>query len=541
MFRWLSRLFQHPGKHENGLHSKQQGTDTSNLENRLLSRHLEQNRAIIGEIFDHCDDLIIHDFVLGADKKTGALLVYIDSLIKDDLLQTGLMQALLNIHHESGRESSLTWIRERVIPTGKVIEEDRWIEVSDGICTSAVALFIDGQKTALLIELPENNSRPVSQPITQTAVMGPAEAFTEDLQTNMGLLRRRFPTSRLAVESMQIGMITKTPVNLVYLKGYVRNELVDEVKERLSRIKVDSILSSGQIDEHLQDSPYSLFTGIDASERPDRVASILLEGGISLIIGGTPFALLLPTTLATLMTTSDDYAYRYWYASFIRLIRWSALVTAALAPALYVALISFHQELIPPSLLVTVVSNREGVPFPAFLEAFLMELTFETLREAGVRLPRTFGQTISIVGTIVVGQAAVSAGLVSSGMVVVVALTAIASYTIPSLKLANVIRILRFFFMFAGAFLGLFGIMAAVSLLSFHLCSLRTFGVPYLSPLAPLSLSDLKDTFIRVPNWMMQYRPRLTGYVEPVRQNPALKPGLPPKANGKSGRRKGRT
>lgn len=465
------------------------------------------------------------------------MLVYIDSLIKDDLLQTGLMQALLNIHHESVRESSLAWIRERVIPTGKVKEENRWVEVSEGICTSAVALFIDGQKTALLIELPEASNRPVSQPITQTSVTGPAEAFNEDLHTNMGLLRRRFPTSRLAVESMQIGLITKTPVNLVYLKGYVRNGLLDEVKERLNRIKVDSILCSGQIDEHLQDSAYSLFTGIDSTERPDRVASILLEGGVSLIIGGTPFALLLPTTLATHMTASDDYDYRYWYASFIRLIRWSSLFTAALAPALYVALISFHQELIPPSLLVTVVSNREGVPFPAFLEALLMELSFETLREAGVRLPRTFGQTISIVGTIVIGQAAVSAGLVSSGMVVVVALTAIASYTIPSIKLSNAIRILRFFFMFAGAVLGLFGIMAAVSLLSFHLCSLRTFGIPYLSPLAPLSLGDLKDTFIRVPHWMMQNRPRLTGYAELDRQAPALKPGPP---HGKTDRRKGK-
>lgn len=538
MFRWLSKFLQHPDKLENSMRSREPWTDTSELEKHQLSRQLEQNREIIAKIFDHCDDLIIHELLLGPDKKTRALLVYINSLIKDDLLQTGLMQAILNVHYDSNREVSLNWLKEAVIPTGKVAAELNWVEVTDRICTASVALFVDGQKGALLIEFPNDNKRPVSQPITQTAVAGPAEAFTEDLQTNIGLLRRRFPTSRLAVEEMQIGLVTKTPINLVYLKGYVRSELVGEVKSRLSRIKVDSILSGGQIDEHLQDNPYSLFTGTDSSERPDRVASVLLEGGISLVIGGTPFALLLPTTLATQMTTSDDYAYRYWYASFIRLIRWSALFTAALAPGLYVALISFHQELIPPSLLVTVVSNREGVPFPAFLEAFLMELTFETLREAGVRLPRTFGQTISIVGTIVVGQAAVSAGLVSSGMVVVVALTAIASYTIPSLKLSNAVRLLRFFFMFSGAILGLFGIMAGLSLLSFHLCSIRTFGVPYLSPLAPLSIGDLKDTFIRVPNWMMQNRPRLTGYVEPGRQDPALKPHPPTRLAEKSRKRR---
>ncbi|MDD2621328.1 MAG: spore germination protein [Syntrophomonadaceae bacterium] len=540
MFKWLAKVLNGQTKNQSTLFSGQKRKDEAEIEIHLLSKSLEQNRAMIEEIFDHCDDLIIHKFVLGPDKSQPAMLVYIDSLIKDDLLQIGLMQALQNVDYESGRNISLSWLKDNVIPTGRVTKENNWIEVTDRLCKESVALFIDGHEGALLIDYPAENNRPVSQPVTQTSVMGPAEAFNEDIYTNMGLLRKRFPTSRLAVEKLEIGLITKTPVNIVYLKGNVTTELIREVKTRLNRIKVDSILSSGQIEEHIQDSPYSLFSGIDSTERPDRLASILLQGGAALIIGGTPFALLFPTTLANQMTASDDYANRYWYASFIRLVRWSALFTAAMAPGLYVAIISFHQELIPPSLLFTVASNREGVPFPAFLEAFLMELTFETLREAGVRMPRTFGQTISIVGTIVVGQAAVSAGLVSSGMVVVVALTAIASYTIPSMTLSNSIRLLRFFFMFAGAFMGLFGIMAAVSLLSFHVCSVRTFGVPHLSPLAPLSLGDFKDTFVRVPNWMMRNRPQFMGRLEPERQNAALKPHPPPKSAGKSRNGKGK-
>lgn len=501
-----------------------------------ISRGLQQNIASVYQIFKHSDDIVIHELTVGANHRTPAIIIYLSSMVKNETMQTGLMPALIYPDNYPDSPINLDIIQRQIIPAGGVKKTRWWQEAAEAICRGSVALLIDGEDAALLIEMPVDNHRPVSEPITQSAAAGPSDAFNEDIRTNLALLRKRLPTPHLAVEIKSIGTVSKTKVDLVYLKDLVRPELIDEINSRLGRIDKDAILSSGQIEEQLQDSPYSLFSGIDASERPDKVASHLLEGGAAVFIDGTPFVLLMPCTLASQMSASDDYALRFWYASFIRLIRWSALFIAALAPAIYVALISYHQELIPPSLLVTVVANREGVPFPAFAEAFFMELSFETLREAGIRLPKTFGQTISIVGTIVVGQAAVSAGIVSSGMVVIVALTAIASYSIPSFSLSNKVRLLRFFFMILGGFLGLFGIMAGVSLLSLHLCSVRTFGIPYLSPMAPLSLSDLKDTFVRVPAWMMNDRPRLTGY-QTQRQSPDMKPH-PPSAHKPSGNRK---
>jgi len=512
------------------------GNGTSYPDSPSLSRNLIRNRETIRVVFENCDDLIIHEVSLGPNHATPALIIYFSSIIKSEVLQTGLMSVLLNPQNYGGSNISLDLLKNRVIPTGQVSEERNWPAIIDGICRASVALIIDGEDGALLINMPGENHRAISQPITQSAAAGPADAFNEDINTNLALLRKRLPTSNLAVEKFMIGSVTKTEVDIVYLRDLIHKELAGEIKTRLDRIQTDGILSAGQIEEQLQDSPYSLFSGIDSSERPDKVASALLEGSAAVMTDGTPFVLLMPTTMANQMTASDDYALRYWYASFIRIIRWSALFIAALAPAIYVALISYHQELIPPSLLVTVVANREGVPFPAFVEAFFMELSFETLREAGIRLPKTFGQTISIVGTIVVGQAAVSAGIVSSGMVVIVALTAIASYSIPSFTLSNNVRLLRFFFMILGGFLGLFGIMAGVSLLSLHLCSVRSFGIPYMSPLAPLSLGDLKDTLIRVPNWMMNDRPRLTAY-QTRRQSPNMKPH-PPAPDDASSKRK---
>lgn len=317
--------------------------------------------------------------------------------------------------------------------------------------------------------------------------------------------------------------------------------LIEEVTKRIERIEVDGITGGGQLEELLQDNPYSPFSGIDTTERPDRLVAALLEGRGALIFDNTPYSLLFPSTLTSQMQSPEDYYNRFWFASFVRILRWAALLWAVVGPSFYIAVTSFHQELIPTALLSTIATTREAVPFPAFLEALLMELTFEILREAGIRLPKPFGQTIGIVGAVVIGSAAVSAGLVSSPMVVIVAMTAIASYTIPSLTLGNNIRVLRFPLMILAAFLGLFGIMAGVVFFTFHLCSLRTFGIPFLSPLAPLSIEDMKDTFIRVPNWKMVLRPKLIGYANPHRKPNNLKPQPSTTQSSKELKHKGRS
>jgi len=494
-------------------------------EQRALTSQLDKNLKILTEIFGLCDDLIIREIIIGRGKRQArAAIIYLDPLINYSQLQQSLMRSLLAVEELPRVGISADWLLKKVLGNGSVAEEEKWVEITDQIDRGYACLFVEGLNKALLIKITEKTSRPIGQPVTEAVFRGPSDAFIEDVRTNLALLRKRLPTSRLAVENLEVGEITKTKIKLVYLKGYVTEGLIAEIKERIRRVKIDGIVGSGQVEELIQDCPYSPFSTCEATERPDKLAANILEGKAALVFDNTPYALLMPVTLTAQIQSPQDYYERYWYSSFIRLLRWVSLLIALLGPSLYIAIITFDQELLPTSLLMTIIIAREGIPLPAFAEALLMELIFEVLREAGLRLPRAFGQTISIVGAIVIGQTAVNAGLASPAMVIVVSLTAIATFTIPSPSMANSIRILRFPLMVFAASFGLIGLLLACSVLTSHLCSLRSFGVPFLSPLAPLTFSDLKDTLIRAPIWKMRLRPRLTGYADPQRQNADIKP-----------------
>jgi spore germination protein KA len=534
--RWLGKLLK-----------RSTGESTSFLkpgdpgyqEERTLTSSLNKNVKIITEIFGLCDDIMVRGVNIGRDKKHArAAVIYLDPLIDHTRLRQGLMHCLQAIDHLPPMGITTEWLINNALSDGRVIEKNKFVEISDEINRGAACLLIEGLDQALLIRLTEKASRQVTAPVTETVSKGPHDAFNEDVRTNIALLRKRLHTSRLAVENLEIGELTKTEAKLVYLKGYVIEGLVDEIKTRVRRIRIDGIVDSGQVEEFIQDSPFSLFSLLDSTERPDKLAANLMDGKAGLMFDNTPFALIIPGTLTAQLQSPEDYYKRYWFSSWIRVLRWFALLTALLGPSLYIAIISFHQELLPTELLMTILVSREGVPFPVLVEALIMELSFEVLREAGLR-PAAFGQTISIVGAVVIGQAAVSAGLASPGMVIVVALTAIASFVIPIQSLSNAIRILRYPFMLLAASFGLIGIVIGFSFLTYHLCSLRSFGIPYLSPLAPLSFSDLKDTFIRAPIWKMRFRPRPMGYIEPQRQNDNLKPH-PQTLKGKTSIRKRR-
>ncbi|MGI6405605.1 MAG: spore germination protein [Syntrophaceticus sp.] len=528
--RWLGKLLK-----------RSTGESTSFLkpgdpgyqEERTLTSSLNKNVKIITEIFGLCDDLMVRGVNIGRNKKHArAAVIYLDPLIDHTRLRQGLMHCLQAIEQLPPMGITTEWLINNALSDGRVIEKNKFVEITDEINRGSVCLLIEGLNQALLIRLAGKTSRQIGLPVTETVSKGPHDAFNEDVRTNIALLRKRLHTSRLAVENLEIGELTKTEAKLVYLKGYVIEGLVDEIKTRVRRIRIDGIVDSGQVEEFIQDSPFSLFSLLDSTERPDKLAANLMDGKAGLMFDNTPFALIMPGTLTAQLQSPEDYSKRYWFSSWIRILRWFALLAALLGPSLYIAIITFHQELLPTELLMTILVSREGVPFPGLVEALIMEVTFEILREAGLRLPQTFGQTISIVGAVVIGQAAVSAGLASPGMVIVVAITAIASFVIPTQPLSNTIRILRFPFMILAASFGLIGIIIGLSVLTYHLCSLRSFGIPYLSPLAPTSFSDLKDTFIRAPIWNMRFRPRPMGYTEPQRQNDNLKPH-PPTLKGK--------
>jgi len=509
-------------------------------EDRPLSKKLDDNKKVLAEIFDRCDDLVMREFTIGKQNPVRLLAVFLDPLVDFTQLYNYLLNPLMSNPQVPPAGITIAWLKEQAVQAGQIREHDRWLAMANEIADGLVGLFVDGQNRALVITAFEDNSRQIEQPVSESVSRGASEAFNEDGRTNLALVRKRLRTTRLAVEKVEVGAVAKATIYVLYLKSYVYDGLPEEIKTRLKRIKTDGILASGQIEEYINDSPWSLFSGLGVTERPDRIVAALLAGKAALVFSITPYAIIAPVTLNSEMQSPEDHYNRFWFGSFSRLLRWGALLTAVLAPAFYVAITSYHQEMIPTDLLMTLLATRAAVPFPVMVETLIMGFAFELLQEAGIRLPKTFGQTIGVVGAILIGQIAVSTGLASPAVVVVMALTAISSYSLASLDISTMVRVIRLGFILAAGFLGLFGVLALFSMLTFQLCAQRSFGIPFLSPFAPLSLGDLKDSLIRAPAWLLNLRPRLTGYAEPQRQHSDLKPSPPKPGNsGDSGQERG--
>lgn len=506
-----------------------------------LSANLDENIKVLREVFNNCSDVIFREFFIGTPAQVKGLVVFIEGLVEKNLLNDNLMKALmfdlptLPIAGQINTDNAFKIIKERLLPFAEATETEDMMKMVQLILSGDAAFLIDGSARALLPCTKGWEQRSVEEPVTETVVRGPREGFTESLRINTVLLRRRIKSTRLKTESMKIGALTKTDVNIAWIEGIADSKVVQEVRNRLGRINTDAILESGYLEEFIEDAPFSVFPMVNYTERPDKVAAALLEGRVAIITDTTPMVLLVPVTFTEFLQSAEDYYLKYVYASALRVLRFVTLNIALLLPAFYVAIVTYHQELLPTPLLISIAAAREGVPFPAFVEALLMETTFEVLREAGVRLPRPVGQAVSIVGALVIGEAAVTAGLMSPAMVIVVSLTAISSFTIPSYSGSFAVRLLRFPIIAAAAVLGLFGIMAALLAILIHLCSLRSFGVPYLSPIAPTSWRDLKDNIVRVPWWSMFTRPRLIGYNEPARQDYGQRPKPPQPGDKQTG------
>ena len=353
---------------------------------------------------------------------------------------------------------------------------------------------------------------------------GPREGFIEDVNVNIALIRRKIKVPDLCVEKLVIGEKSKTDVYIVYVKSVADPKLIEEIRIRLDRIKIDAILESGYIEQFIEDDPWSIFPTVSNTEKPDKVAAKILEGRAAILVDGTPFVLAVPMVFVESFQSVEDYYSRPFLASITRMIRFLSYIISTLGPAIYVALTVFHQELIPTQLLISIAEGRERVPFPAILEASLMIFAFDILREAGVRLPKPVGQTVGIVGAIVLGEASVQAGLISPIMVIVVSSTAIASFAVPAQTDSG--TVLRYIYLALAGIAGGFGVITGLLVTLLHLASLRSFGTPYLWPIAPLNLSGLKDVFVRMPLWMQSKRPKaIAGNGRDLRnQGPELMP-----------------
>jgi spore germination protein KA len=367
----------------------------------------------------------------------------------------------------------------------------------------------DGSEHAVRMDATRMPHRPVEQPDNEPVIRGSHEGFTENIDINVGLIRKRLKSPKLRFHKMTFGRQTNTTVYVVYLDGIANENVIREVMSRLSRVCTDSVLESGYLEEWLQETTLSPFPTIMYTERPDVVTGHLLEGKVAVMTDGTPNALVAPATFFQFFISPEDYYQRADIATLLRWLRFLSFLIGVFVPSLFVAVTTFHQELLPTSLLISLSAQREGVPLPAVAEALLMEIVFELLREAGLRMPRVTGQAISIVGAVVLGQAAVEAGLVSAAIVIVVSLTAIANFIVPIYSFGIAQRMIRFGFMVLAGLWGLFGMFCGTLVLTIHLASLKSFGVAYLTPIAPVRPIDWKDTLVRVPRMWMTRLPQM--------------------------------
>ncbi|KKM11411.1 hypothetical protein SY88_08800 [Clostridiales bacterium PH28_bin88] len=498
---------------------------------RGLAANLRQVRSILGD----SPDIVVREFDIGVHPPVRAALVFVDGLAGKPSVHEHIMKSLMLDASRTGtveKQSpglSMADIKESLLTMADVKEEPDLQKIIHGVLSGDTALLVDGFPVALVVVTRGWESRGISEPITEGAVRGPRDGFVETLRTNTALLRRRIKSPDLRFETMPVGRATRTDVTIAYIKDIVNEGVLAEVRRRLGRIDTDSVLESGYLEEFLRDHPYTPFPLIEYSERPDKIAAALLEGRVAILVDGTPFVLVVPAVFLQFFQASEDYYTLYHFGTLLRWGRFMGFLFTLYLPSLYIAVTTIHHELLPTSLALTIAGAREGVPYPALVEALLMELAFEALREAGIRLPRPVGQAVSIVGALIIGDAAVRAGLVSPAMVIVVAFTGIASFSVPSYKLIYSLRMLRFPMMTIAAVLGLPGIMMASVILLAHLVSLRSFGVPYLSPVAPFSRRDLKDILIRAPWWAMRTRPESIGSSNQVRQDPGQRPAVPGK------------
>ncbi|MEK3862556.1 spore germination protein [Paenibacillus sp. FSL H7-0716] len=475
---------------------------------------LDDNLKELQERLGHSPDIVIRR-IKSITTEVEVAAVYIEGLIEklrvNEFVEHAMSFDKLSEEHPvvTSAEDIFLYMKEVARGIGEEQTLEDWDMLFEALFSGDTLLWVNGIREAIRGNTSGGEVRTVSDATTQVAIRGSKEGFTESIGTNISLVRRKIKSPNLWVESMKIGDVTQTNVSIMYIHGIVNDNTLKELRTKLQSIDIDGILESGYIEQFLEDTPFSPFPTLYNTERPDSVAGNLLEGRVAIFVDGTPFVLIAPTTFFMFLHAVEDYYQRYDITTLIRLLRFICLVISLFGPALFIAILNFHQEMIPTALLINFASQREGVPFPAFIEAMLMEFTFEIIREAGIRMPSPIGQTVSIIGGLVLGQAAVQAGIVSPAMVIVVSLTGISSFATPAFNMALSIRILRFIIMFIAAFMGLYGITIFTFILVAHMCSLKSLGFPYMSPFGPFIAENQKDSILRVPLKYMKTRPRL--------------------------------
>ncbi len=473
-------------------------------------------------------DFVLREFTISLGRPVRAALLFIDGMADKTIIDWAILQPLMLLAQlPEGGDTPQPGIvppdvfhlaLNKLVPVNQVQQTDRLPDLVKGILMGSTGLLIDGSEQALVLETKGWEHRSVSEPKQEQVVRGPQEAFNETLRTNTAMIRRRLKTPALITEFFEVGRLSSTEVAMMYLDGITNRALVSEVRRRVKDIKADFIADSGTLEQFIEDSPHSLYPSVMSTERPDRVAAFLTEGHVALIVNNATYALVVPTTFIGLLQTAEDAYVRWPFGSFLRILRLTSYFVALLFPALYVAATTYHAETIPTDLAMAIAASRESVPFPVVVEVLLMIFSFELITEAATRVPSVIGPTIGIVGALVLGQAAVQAGIISPILIIIIAVTALAAFTVPNYSLSLTIRVMRYVYLLAGSTLGFYGIAVVYFADIARMTVQRSFGVPMLAPIAPMKGSS-GDVVLRPSIYTQEKRPAFT-YPQERRRQP---------------------
>ena len=451
-------------------------------ESRKVSANLRENEKYLRNRLENCSDILIRPMRLGDKHKVDCLMVYIEVAVSNMMLDDSALGKMINHFWEISPEDIQEFVRHNSLGIADVKKLENLDESIDAMLAGNAVFFIDGYDKAMKISSKGYPSTGVMEAESEKVLRGSREGFSDSVKSNSALVRKRLRDTRLKVEEYKIGVRSHTLTQVLYMDDLVHERLLEEVKERLEEFQIDGILDSGMLEQLTEDVWYSPFPQYQTTERPDRAVQEILNGKVVILCDNSPEALILPGNFSSFMESSEDWYHRFEMASFLRILRYLAVIMATVLPGLYLAVIRFHTQILPSALILSFAEAREGVPFSSVVELIFLELAFELIREAGVRVPGSLGNAIGIVGGLVIGQAAVEANLVSPIVVMIVALTALGSMTVPNEEFAAAFRLVKYGFLILGGYLGIYGIVLGVYLVIGHLAGLISFGIPYLVP-----------------------------------------------------------
>ena len=480
---------------------------------------MDNNISLFKNIFINDETLIIREFQNKRLKTAQCTIIYLDGMVNTEIINENIIQPVLccDLSEDIEPDNLLEELKKKVIVSNNVTVETEINTIVSSVLNGDTLFLLEGYDKVLVISSNGRQTRPISEPTSSKIIRGPREGFTESIMINLSLVRRKINNPDFKVKFKEIGEKTHTKTCICYIEGLALEGILSELEQRLDKIEIDGIIDSGYIQELIKDAPYSPFETVGSSERPDVIAAKLLEGRIALFVDGSPFVLTVPFLVVENFQSNEDYYNNYIFSTMNRLIRGFTAVTSITIPAIFLSLVTYHQEMLPTPLLLSISSARQGVPFPTVVTLFLMLFVFDILREAGTRMPSSIGQAVNIVGTLVLGQAAVEARLVSAPVIIVTALTGI--MTLINMNFLSATIIFRNLFLLGASLLGIYGFLMCLILLYLHLMSIRSFGVPYMMNVTRARNHDGQDAWIRAPWWTMTLRPKIVAAKDLVRQS----------------------